>query len=275
MKNILFLLTLLISVPLLAQEKYDLVYKLEPGKSYRYRGENSFTATQEMMGSEMTVSGDSRNLSLFVMEEVTAEGHLILVGSLEESTVRTNAMGRDTTLEMKDLLGKRTRYEVDARGSLIASTPIDSVAKGMDGMGDQLFGQTMMIELPDHAVAIGEKWTTSSSDTTKEAENESITVRNTTFELAAREEKNGHSCLRIVFTETHEITGKMKQFGMDMFMEGEGETKGIYWFDPEKGLYVAQESETSQDITMAITGQAQMTIPSSQVIKQKAFLVEP
>jgi hypothetical protein len=76
------------------------------------------------------------------------------------------------------------------------------------------------------------------------------------------------------FTKTFEITGKMNQMGMDMFTEGEGESTGAFWFDNDKGLFISEEFTMTQDLTIAITGQTQMTIPSSQTINMKVNLIE-
>ena len=66
---------------------------------------------------------------------------------------------------------------------------------------------------------------------------------------------------------------KMKQMNLDMVMEGSGEVSGTVWFDPARGLLIEDQNNTSIDMTMAVTGQTQMTIPMSQKVKttQKLF----
>ena len=66
------------------------------------------------------------------------------------------------------------------------------------------------------------------------------------------------------------MTGKMKQMGMDMVMEGSGDITGTVWFDPALGLLIEEQNNTSMEMTLALTGQTQMTIPMSQKTKSPA-----
>ncbi|MCK7460912.1 MAG: hypothetical protein MZU84_01965 [Sphingobacterium sp.] len=64
------------------------------------------------------------------------------------------------------------------------------------------------------------------ADTTKSEGNETITTYDSDYELVGKEVKNGHDCLKLTYKKTYEITGKLQQMGMDMFMEGE-ETRPV------------------------------------------------
>jgi hypothetical protein len=61
---------------------------------------------------------------------------------------------------------------------------------------------------------------------------------------------------------------------MDLILEGNGEISGTVWFDPSAGLMTEVQTTTSMELTMAMTGQAQMTIPMSQKITSKQSLME-
>jgi hypothetical protein len=270
----LIALLLAASLQAISQEKFTLVYKMEKGKVYRYVSENSYSATQEMMGNEMTVTGDSRSIIRYETEDVAASGNLTMIVSLEESSVHTNMMGRDTTIKTTDLLGKKVRQEFSPAGKVLSQIKLDSTGGKGAGLSGRMLGDNDLILLPDKPVAVGEKWTVAGADTTKSEGNETITTYSSDYELVGKEVKNGHECLKLTYKKIYEITGKLQQMGMDMFMEGEGDAAGTYWFDVIQGLLIADESTVNQDITMAITGQTQMTIPSSQVIKMSNHLIE-
>jgi hypothetical protein len=70
------------------------------------------------------------------------------------------------------------------------------------------------------------------------------------------------------------ITGSGKMMGMEFFMEGSGTVKGAYFFDAKAGLMIADENDTNFDMTMAATGQQNITIPISQSMKLTQTLVE-
>lgn len=263
-------LLLAASVQAFSQEKITLTYKMEHGKVYRYKSENTFTATQEMMGNEMTVTGDLSTTTLYEVEKVSPEGNISLISSKEEAFVHTNMMGRDTTIRQSKDLGKRSGMEISAKGKKLGTSVIDSVAGEDRFMGGNLEFQL----LPDNPVSIGEKWIKTSVDTTTSGSTETVTSVTANYEMAGREEKNGHICYRVNYSKIFEITGKINQMGMDMFTEGDGESTGSYWFDHEKGIFVAEEFTMTQDLIIAITGQTQMTIPSSQTINMKVYLIE-
>ena len=271
-KPIITLFTIVVAFVLQAsgQDKVSLTYKMEKGKVYRYNSENTYTATQEMMGNEMKVTGDLRSILRFEVEEVKANGNISLITSKEESIVHSSMMGRDTTISMTKDIGQRTRLEIAPNGVKQSSTPIDSTSDS----GSSMLGNNELQTLPEGPVAIGEKWTKTSADTAKAEGDETITNVVAEYELVGKEMKNGRSCYRVNYKKTFEMGGKIRQMGMDMFMEGEGESSGSYWFDGEKGLFVADESTMTQDITLAITGQTQMTIPSSQSVNMKTTLIE-
>ena len=61
---------------------------------------------------------------------------------------------------------------------------------------------------------------------------------------------------------------------MDMFIEGTGEPSGTAWFDTALGLVIKTQSVMSNEMTMAMTGQNQMTIPMTQKMTTTQTLVE-
>ena len=257
-----------------AQEKFSLTYKLEKGKTYRYAQDNIIETTQEMGGQEMKMNTDGHSVMQYVIEDVTKEGVMTVVYSYAEAKFRMKGMGRDTTMDIKDLTTASTRAEILPTGKVIKNKTADTSKSAKSSMAMNMFANANLAILPDKSVAVGDKWSRVSSDTTESDGGQMIYKRNLEYIVMAREKKGNHECLKIDFKGTMEITGKMKQMGMDMVLEGSGDVSGTVWFDPAAGLLIEDQNINTIEMTMALTGQAQMTIPMTQKVNSTQKLIE-
>jgi len=263
-----------INVNGLAQEKFNLAYKMEKGKIYKFSQDNIIETIQEMGGQEMKMNTNGSTVLKYEIEDVSQEGTITLVYSYDEVKFHMKGMGRDTTMEMKNLMDKKTRAEVTKSGKVIKETTTDSAKSTKPSMSMNMFASTNLPRLPEQAVGIGEKWPRLSNDTTQSDDGQMVYKRNIEYTLTGKDKKGDHDCLKIDYKGTLEITGKMKQMGMDIVMEGSGDTSGTVWFDPASGMMIEQQTTTSIEMTMALTGQTQMTIPMSQKISTTQKLIE-
>jgi len=87
------------------------------------------------------------------------------------------------------------------------------------------------------------------------------------YTVAGREAQMGHDCVKLNYAGESTIEGKGSMMGMDVFMEGKGKLKGTIFFDDAQGLVVMEEGQNDTDMTAAITGQQNMTIPMTQSAK--------
>jgi hypothetical protein len=259
----------------LAQEKFRLEYRYEKGKTYRYGEETKFESVQEINGQEMKANGSSSSLIRMDVQDVSDKGVITLIHSYEDMKVNTKMGMMDTTVVLKELLDKKYQTLLSGSGRLIDQKAIDSVNSGVSIFATRR-GQSDLYKefviFPDSAVKTGDSWNDERSDTLEGSQMVTKTTRK--YTLAGEEEKNGHKCRKISFSGTIEIGGKMTQMGMEFFMEGSGETTGFIWIDKESCIMIAKESSTDQDMTMALTGQMQMTIPITTTTNSKFTLVE-
>ena len=266
---------LLCSFSASGQEKFNLAYKLDKGQDYRYRMENTYESVQEVMGNEMKMNGEVRMVTLYQVEETDKDGIMTCIIRQEESEVHSKGMGMDTTYKITDAIGKGFRVTISREGDVLKEEALDTSKVKGRALSLKLLGHVTFRKLPENPVGPGEKWTRNKVDTTSVGEDgQTITTSATDYQFEGLEVKNGHNCAKISFKGTYESTGKMKQMGMDMYTEGSGETSGTFWVDLDKGIFITEESKTTQDMTMAITGQQQMTIPSTQTITSKTILLE-
>jgi len=268
--------SLMITGTLCAQEKFNLEFSYKPGETYRYRSSYNYDMSQEMNGQEMKMSGSSYSILKLVVESVSAGGDMTFINSYEEMKSSMKNTMMDTTIVQKDIIGKRGKVVIDKFGKEISKEIIDTV-KSEKGMGPGSVASIYsvnFVKLPGHPVAIGEKWTFSQTDTTKIGDGYTVTTSDNEYTLLQKEMKDGHECFNIAIVSKSETTGKLMQMGMEMFLEGSAESKGAAWVDPKLGILVARESESTQEITYALTGQMKMSIPSTQSIKTSYKLVE-
>ncbi|MCX6286293.1 MAG: hypothetical protein NTY96_04205 [Bacteroidetes bacterium] len=261
---IVALVLVMINVQVRAQEKFKLGYKMEKGKTYRYGQTNIIETTQEMGGQEMKMNTDAHSILKYDIESVSAEGTMSLVYSYEEVKFHMKGMGRDTTMDMKDTANKLVRAQLTIIGKLIKEPSKDTAKTGKSSLSMGSLATVNFTRLPDHEVGIGEKWSRVSTDTTDMGEGQIVYKKNIEYILTGKETKGTHECVKIEYKGTMEITGKMKQMGMDLVMEGNGDMSGTVWFDPVLGLMIDGLDNNTVDITMALTGQQQMTIPMTQ-----------
>jgi hypothetical protein len=209
------------------------------------------------------------------VQDVSDSGDLTIISSLQDYWVTSKSPYMDTTMVMKDLLNRDIQMVISKKGKMMGNKLLDTVKTGKDfiGKGDALFNvYKEIVRFPDKVLKMGDTWQDERTDTTKGTQ--MVTRTEMVYTLLGIEEKNGHTCLKTVFKGKTEIGGKMNQMGMEFFMEGSGETSGTLWFDKETSIIISKESTNDQDMTMALTGQMQMTIPITSTTTSKFTLIE-
>jgi hypothetical protein len=182
----------------------------------------------------------------------------------------------DTTIVPVELLHKRNRLMITALGEITAREVIDSVKIPMLLRASGGLGSREILRLPvlsDKPVKAGEKWTYTKVDSTK-ADGGSSTMSTTLeYTLVGREKYAGHDCVRLSFTGKVDVNSKSTMMGMDVFTEGGGKMTGVVYFDDRAGLFVGEEGKTDMEMTAAVTGQQNMTIPITSTVKAKHILL--
>jgi len=274
-KVLLFIGCLFLLGSAFSQEKFLLEYAYSKGKTYKYKEESKFESVQEVSGQEMKATGSTFSLMKMIVEGVSESGDITFISSLEDLKITTKMPTMDTTMVMKDLLDKNIQTIISKAGKMVDQKILDTAASGKDFMGrsSTLFNAYKeFVVFPNSAIKFGDTWNDERTDTTKGTQ--MVTKVNTIYTLAGTEEKNGHPCMKITYTGKLEIGGKMTQMGMEFFIEGSGEKSGTLWFDQKSGVIIAKDNTSDQDLTMALTGQMQMTIPITQTNISKFTLIE-
>ena len=257
-----------------AQEQYTLQYKLEKGKVYRFSDTTLVKSSQEVMGQEVKSTSTVLATTRLVPAEIRADGATVLTVSPDMMSVSVKSARMDTTLVLKDAIGKRTRLTISKLGETIGRDVIDTVK--LTGMA-AASGRQDMVRLhlmPPNPVKIGEKWTSTKPDTTEAMGGKMVTVATGDFTLLAKETKLGIPCLKISYAGKLTVSGKGSMNGADFFVEGTGTTSGTYFVDIATGMPVREDSRYDMESTVALTGAQNMTIPSSTSVTSHRTLLK-
>lgn len=257
-----------------AQEEFTLQYRLEKGKVYRFADTTFVKSSQEMMGQEMKSTSTVIATTRLVPADVNADGSTVLTVSPDLMSVSIKSARMDTTMILKDAIGKRTRLTISKLGETISRQVLDTLK--LSGMA-AASGRQDMVRLhlmPPKPVKIGEKWTSTKPDTSESMGGKIVTVATGNFTLLAKETKLGIPCLKISYEGKLTISGKGSMNGADFFVEGTGTTTGTYFVDIATGMPVREDSGYDMESTVALTGAQNMTIPSSMSVTAHRTLLK-
>ncbi len=259
----LFVACCLVAVVTPAHSQYTLEYKFEKGKIYRFGDSTFVNSSQEMMGQEMKSKSNVLSTTKVVTTDVTAGKSAVMEVSPEALKISITSAQMDTTIVPTDMIGKRTRITVSPLGEVTNRQVIDSVrASGlMRGVGQREVIRFHMY--PGKSVKIGDTWNATRNDSTMGTV---VTTSKMQYTLAGKEQRLGKDALKLTYTGTLTIKGKSSMMGMQVFVEGSGKVSGVCYVDPVNGLPLYDESTSDMESTYAVTGQQNMTIPSSQTV---------
>jgi hypothetical protein len=267
-------LLLLCATITLGQQKYTLAYHFQPGMVYSYADTSLSKQTQEMMGQEMKITTKTITKSHLLGEGVKPDGAMTVVSALDSMTMAMKSPMRDTTMVVGELLGKRTRLTLSAQGAVIAREVIDSIkAKGMMGSAVSMREFFRFHRFSKDQVSVGSTWKSDAADSSEMMGGKMVSRTKMDYTVLAAAMCEGRSCLQIGFKGEITIDGKGSMMGMDLFMEGKGKVSGTVMFDPAQGVVVHETSATDTDMTAAVTGQQNMTIPITANVNLSKWLL--
>jgi len=256
-----------------AQESYALQYKFEKGKTYHFGDTMTVSMSTEMMGQEMKSTSNILSVTRAVTSDILDNGSTVFVLSADTMNVAVKSSRGDTTIVPRELLGKRTRLTLSKLGDVSRRETIDTVILGRTMRGLSQRESIRFVVFSPKPVKIGEKWTSNRTDTSDAMGGKLVVAAALEYTLVAKEKYRGTDCLKISYAGKMSATGKGTMMGMDLYIEGSGTISGTVFVDPRNGQPLWEESKSDMETTTAITGQQNMTIPSSQSVVSHRVLV--
>jgi len=260
---------------------YKLQYKGNPGDMHQYKIDTNMDMSMEMMGNEMNFTTQVINLISQKINQIDAEGNLIVSFVYDSISFSSNSpqMAQAQTMveEMfKKIKGTEINCTISKFGKLLNVAEMDSLIPGQvkQMINPRQSFSSISPFLPEAPVKIGDTWTT---DDVVPVETSGLVMKVNTksnYTLVGKEMSGGKELLKITYANKMQIEGEGEQMGMSMTIEGDGEGKGHFLFDKKDGLVSGAESETEMDLTIAVSGAQNMTMPMTQFIKAKVSLVK-
>lgn len=251
-------------------------YQGTPGEIRQYQMNTDLDQTMEMMGNEMNFSTQVINFISEKINQVDKAGTISVIMTFDSvSFSTTNPQMKAVEGKIKEMMtnfkGKEITSKISKRGKILESSSPDSLIP--DQMR-QIFSSEQTFsaiypEFPEEPVKIGDSWEIEKTIPISTGGFEmKITTKNK-YILLGREELDQGTFLKINFNGSVQFDGKGENMGMQFVMEGDGDTKGEFLYHDKKGRYHGGTSETNMDLTIAMTGAQNMTIPMTQFIKTK------
>lgn len=242
----------------------------------QYQMDTNLDQTMEMMGNEMNFATQIIQMISEKINQVDKDGTItasITIDSISFSSTSPQMRAAEANIKamMANFKGKEITYKISKRGEVLESAGIDSLIP--DQMR-QIFStqqtfSALSPEFPEKAVKIGDNWEIEKTMPISAGGFEMKMKTKNNYALVGKEVQGKQAFLKIKFAGSVAFEGKGEQMGMQLLMEGDGETKGEFLFHEKLGLYQSGTSETNMDMTIAMTGAQNMTIPMTQFIKMK------
>ena len=260
---------------LFSQEKVDLKYQMPKGKTYLYRTVISSIVTQENMGREMKFSNDVHSVTRVVVDSTDDDGNISLIISPDSVTVHNHMQGRDTTLSLEGLIGKRTRLDISKYGNIIKKSIIDSLSTRAEMAGSSIMQSIINLyaKLPGKEIADGDSWKDTKTDSVNSMGGNIIIKSDYTYSLKGKENKNGSDCYKIEYTAAIASHGNASISGMEFYIEGSGKMTGTIYTSVSDGAIFGIEGKNENNMNLATTGDQKMVIPVSQSSTLKTLLI--
>lgn len=259
-----------------SQENVMLKYNFVKGKTYILTTQLNSDVTRTMGPQEIKIETGINSNSEMQIEDVDNNGNATSLVTLKNASIHTKVpvMNKDTTMNFNDL-NEQQRVVFSSTGKQISAVTItpEKVLKMMNSASQF----TRIQNLPGKSVNIGEKWNDKLVDSTKSSPQNPVDMVISTdmeYSLIGKEIKDGIELVKISFSGAITITGKGNMQGMELFVEGTGKSEGFSYFNPKTSLVVNTESSTEMDMSIAVSGQQNMTMPMSQSMKASITLAE-
>lgn len=245
-----------------------LQYRLSPGQTLSYEASSEESQSMEMAGNNLETISNTMSKYSITGKGLDKEKNILSETKLESITFDIQSPQGEMNIDTAPVTGKSFGLSFSVLGEELDYTDIDSTMEfsmgqaGKRGMKD-LFRNPLQ-DLPDHPVKVGDSWTDKDSVVTPQGGLEMTIVTNATLTLNGFEEVDGIKCVKILSESKGTIDGEGQQMGMDVALEGDIEASSTFYFAYQKGVFVKMTTESFTEMTAALSGQVNMTIPITQ-----------
>lgn len=235
-------------------------YKFENKKSYKYSSIVESKTSGQAMGQEFTITS-SANLDYSISLISENADVMTLMAKFEKFCIKLNMpmMGfNDSTIVMREYIGKRIKVMITNRGKTLAVEPIDTIpptrVQIMASLTPSDMFKQFMLQLPEKEVDVNDSWKNNNPDTISRGGMKMVMKQNLEFKVVGAEKKNDFNCWKIDINGTSTIEGNGTQQGTDVTVDGTVKINGAAYVAPAEGVFVLSEQSNETEMTTTATG---------------------
>lgn len=243
--------------------------RLTKGAAFRYT--MTSTTSQDMtveMNDITNESTSSLTLTMVVNDAAMDRADITTTFSDVTSTVRVRGMedlgvAQDTTVRLTQFEGASIRLTMDQFGRAL------KVSTSLDGSASAFLASMKVLDrfsayLPKEPISVGGTWKIENIDTTA-APSGSGDVRTravTVYTYRGIRDTLGTRCW-VIDAASSSLTqeGEINANGIDLELEGSGQSQGTTFLDVSNGMVVATRGMVAMQTQMSLSGQQSMVIP--------------
>lgn len=229
---------------------------------------------QSMGGQDMEIklSGSSKNA--LTVDQVLPNGSYQLKMKMSDIVLSMTMPMMDTTMSIPEVPGSPI-IVIDKLGKMLRK--IDTTAKNQAGIGidpASMGGASPFHQFAGKKLKNGEKWNVERNDTMPFMGGSIVNLNKLEYTLVGTEKLDAVTYLKATYKGTIDSKGSTSMQGMEFYIEGTGAVEGTVYFDLKKFIPVLEDNVSENEMTLALTGQQNMTIPMSQKMTLKRKLVQ-
>lgn len=257
-----------------AADKNAVRYKMPKDETFGYTMTTGTEMLQEVMGSEQEIKSNSTVKAVLTSEGADAAGNLVFTLVYDSFVAEIDHVMMDSTVENPPgIVNKRIRKVITPSGDQLESVEVDTIEIGMFSQGGFSSDREFLLDFPEAPLEMGTPVLRSDIDSTAMMGGTMRVQSDIDFTWVGNESLMGYDCMKIDLDGTVRLEGNGTMRGMmDIFLEGDGDVTGTAYFAPAEGVLVSYENIGDFEMTIAVTGQQNMTIPVTQTTKSSLKL---
>jgi hypothetical protein len=235
-------------------------YQFELGKTYAYSTRIDTKTSGQMMGQELRMSsGVDFDYSMRILQR--GNKLFTLQVTIEKFDVHLHVplMGfNDSTIAMKEYIGKRILVLMSDRGKILSVEHVDSLPPSrislIAGVTPSSIFRKLFFELPEEDMEMNGSWKKNIPDTVTQGLLTMVTKQHVEFKIVGTEKKSDYDCWKISIAGSSTMEGSGAQGANNVIVDGIIKNRGSVFIAPGDGVLVFAEQSVDNDLTTTITG---------------------
>lgn len=253
-----------------------LQYRIPKDQVLKYQFSSNMTQDMEVMGQLME---NIINLDILFSAKSKGieEGNHLLLLTVDSAETDVKSPQGNFSPDMSSVFGKSFHMTLSPLGKELKMSGADSITYSMGQSGERSLTsnfQTIFPDLADKPVKIGDTWTTNDTINIKEGGMEMRMTFVSVNTLQGFETVDWHECIKVTAKSTGYLDGEGEQMGANLYLEGDIESKDVWYFAYKEGIFVKSISDGITEGNISVTGPQKMTIPMTMETKFETKLIQ-